>query len=111
MRTATVTQSSRDRTNRNLPPVIVGSVEDRLQALDPGVRVVDGGEHRGGSYWDALGWRGPGWSCSPIVGIPAYLLLGGPVELGRPKPLARLWLTGGWAFLLGLLFGGGSAAG
>ena len=62
-----------------------------------------------------LGRAGLAWAWlvrpAPPVGVPAYLLLGGPVELGRPKPLARLWLTGGWAFLLGLLFGGGSAAG
>lgn len=143
VRTATVVQSSRERTDGDRQPVIVGSVEDGLRVMDPDVRVIDGGELRGGSYWEALGWRGPGWLffpyltllggtlmlisgprpwratrwawawlvlMVPLVGISAYFLFGGPTGLFHPKDPRRIVLTGGWAFLLALLLGGGSAA-
>lgn len=61
-------------------------------------------------------WRATRWAWAwlvllvPPFGIPAYLVLGGPTGLLRPRDPRRVWLTGGWAFLLGLLLGGGSAA-
>lgn len=55
-------------------------------------------------------WRATGWAWCwlilvlPGILAPAYLLLGGPTGVARPKrPAARL--TGGWAFLLSLLIG------
>jgi hypothetical protein len=61
-------------------------------------------------------WRASRWGWAwlvlllPPFGIAAYLLLGGPTGLFRPRDPRRVWLTGGWAFLLTLLLGGGSAA-
>lgn len=61
-------------------------------------------------------WRATRWAwawlvlLAPWAGIPAYLLLGGPLGLLGPRPNSRLWLTGGWAFLLALVFGGGAAS-
>ncbi len=61
-------------------------------------------------------WRATRWAWAwlvllvPTIGVPTYLLLGGPLGLLRPKPTSRLWLTGGWAFLLALLLGGGAAS-
>ena len=44
------------------------------------------------------------------VGVLAFLLLSGPVPgVPAPRPGARR-LTGGWAFLLSLLLGGGVLA-
>lgn len=61
-------------------------------------------------------WRATRWAWAwlvlllPPFGIAAYLLLGGPTGLWRPRDPRRVWLTGGWAFLLALLLGGGAAA-
>ena len=61
-------------------------------------------------------WRATRWAWAwlvllvPLVGVPAYLLFGGPTGLFRPKPPHRPGLTGGWAFLLALLLGGGAAS-
>lgn len=61
-------------------------------------------------------WRATRWAwawlvlLAPLVGVPAYFLLGGATGLFRPRPPARVWLTGGWAFLLALLLGGGAAS-
>ncbi|WP_107773252.1 hypothetical protein [Nocardioides sediminis] len=61
-------------------------------------------------------WRATPWAWGwlillvPPYGIAAYLLAGGPTGLLRPRDPTRVWLTGGWAFLLALLLGGGSAA-
>ncbi|PUA82819.1 PLD nuclease N-terminal domain-containing protein [Nocardioides currus] len=61
-------------------------------------------------------WRATRWAwawlvlLAPVVGIPAYFLLGGPLGLFRPREPHRVTLTGGWAFLLALLLGGSSAA-
>lgn len=61
-------------------------------------------------------WRATRWAWAwlvlllPPFGIAAYLLLGGPTGLFRPRDPRRVWLTGGWAFLLALLLGGGAAA-
>jgi hypothetical protein len=60
-------------------------------------------------------WRATRWAWAwlvllvPPYGMGAYLLLGGPTGLLRPRDPRRVWLTGGWAFLLALLLGGGSA--
>lgn len=143
LRTATLTRATDERSAREASrngtsrPVIVGSVEDHLTALDPDLRVVHGDRRR--PSFESFGWRGPGWvglaylvllvgtlmliagprpwratrwACAwlvllaPPVGIPCYLLLGGPTGLSRPRPPGRIWLTGGWAFLLALLLGG-----
>lgn len=50
------------------------------------------------------------WLSTGPFGAMAYLLLGGPSGIGRPRS-PRRWLTGGWAFLLGLVFLGGYGAG
>lgn len=61
-------------------------------------------------------WRATRWAwawlvlLAPAIGVPAYFLLGGATGLFRPRPPARVWLTGGWAFLLALLLGGGAAS-
>jgi hypothetical protein len=61
-------------------------------------------------------WRATRWAWFWIVllvppyGVAAYLLLGGPTGLFRPRDPRRVWLTGGWAFLLALLLGGGTAS-
>lgn len=61
-------------------------------------------------------WRATRWAWAwlvllvPPYGVAAYLLLGGPTGLLPPRDPRRAWLTGGWAFLLALLLGGGSAA-
>lgn len=61
-------------------------------------------------------WRATRWAWAwlillvPLIGIAAYLLLGGPTGLFRPRDPRRIWLTGGWAFLLALLLGGGVSA-
>lgn len=61
-------------------------------------------------------WRATRWAwfwlvlLVPPYGIAAYLLLGGPTGLLPPRDRRRVWLTGGWAFLLALLLGGGAAA-
>ena len=60
--------------------------------------------------WRATRWA---WMWLTLLGGPigclAFLLLGGPLGLWRPKDLTRR-LTGGWAFLLALiLFGGDNA--
>jgi hypothetical protein len=53
-------------------------------------------------------WRATRWAWGwlmllvPVVGVVAFLLLGGPTGLARPRDPSRR-LTGGWAFLLGLL--------
>ena len=61
-------------------------------------------------------WRATRWAWAwlvllvPPYGIAAYLVLGGPTGLLPPRDPRRVWLTGGWAFLLALILGGGSAA-
>jgi hypothetical protein len=61
-------------------------------------------------------WRATRWAWAWLVllvqpwGIAAFLLLGGPTGLFRPRDTGRVWLTGGWAFLLALLLGGASAS-
>jgi hypothetical protein len=61
-------------------------------------------------------WRATRWAWGwlvllvPPYGVAAYLLLGGPTGLLPPRDPRRVWLTGGWAFLLALLLGGGAAA-
>ena len=61
-------------------------------------------------------WRATRWAWAwlvllvPPFGIAAYLALGGPTGLFRPRDPRRVWLTGGWAFLLAMLLGGGSTA-
>lgn len=61
--------------------------------------------------WRATRWAW-GWLVllAPYVGVPAYFLLGGPLGLFRPRPPVRVGLTGGWAFLLALLLGGGASS-
>ena len=144
VRTATLTHATNERMARDArrdgstEPVIVGSLEDHLTALDPDLRVVLQGDRHGQTY-TALGYQGPGWLgllhlvllvatlgliagprpwratrwawawlvlLAPAFGVPAYLLLGGPTGLFRPGHPGRVWLTGGWAFLLALLLGG-----
>lgn len=61
--------------------------------------------------WRATQW---GWIWLILFGGPlvsvAFLLLGGPLGLCRPRDLSRR-LTGGWAFLLAMvLFGGAGSA-
>lgn len=61
-------------------------------------------------------WRATRWAwfwvwlfTGPLGGL-AYLLLGGPLGVGRPRlPTRRL--TGGWAFLICVIFLGGASAG
>ena len=50
------------------------------------------------------------WLSTGPFGALAYLLLGGPLGMGRPRNPARR-LTGGWAFLISIVFFGGSSAG
>jgi hypothetical protein len=60
-------------------------------------------------------WRATRWAWAwlvllvPPYGIAAYLVLGGPTGLLRPRDPRRVWLTGGWAFLLALVLGGAYA--
>lgn len=64
--------------------------------------IVGGPEPWRATRW-AWGWV---WLLSGPVGSVAYLLLGGPLGLLRPRPGHRR-LTGGWAFLLAwVLFAG-----
>lgn len=56
-------------------------------------------------------WRATRWAwfwlmlAVPPIACPAYLLVGGPTGLAPPsRPERRM--TGGWAFLLGMLLGG-----
>jgi hypothetical protein len=69
----------------------------------------------GGFFLIASGpepWRATRWAWGWLyvfgapVGIVAYLLFGGPLGVGRPVDRTRR-LTGGWAFLLALVFFGG----
>ena len=57
--------------------------------------------------WRATRWAwGWAWLLAGPLGTVAYLLVGGPLGVGRPRPGHRR-LTGGWAFLLfGGLLGG-----
>lgn len=61
--------------------------------------------------WRATRWA---WGWCVLVGGPlgcvAYLLLGGPLGVLRPRDLRRR-LTGGWAFLIVLVLFGGDHAG
>lgn len=61
--------------------------------------------------WRATPWAW-GWLVllAPGVGVPCYFLFGGPTSLLRPRPPGRVWLTGGWAFLLALLLGGAASS-
>lgn len=60
-------------------------------------------------------WRATSWAWIWLIlgggplGSIAYLLLGGPLGLWRPRDVNRR-LTGGWAFLIALVLGGGSNA-
>ncbi|MBL0746231.1 hypothetical protein [Nocardioides baculatus] len=61
-------------------------------------------------------WRATRWAwfwlalASPLIGAIAYVLVGGPLGVGRPRHPGRR-LTGGWAFLLAaVIFGGTSGA-
>jgi hypothetical protein len=61
-------------------------------------------------------WRATPWAWiwlilfSGPLGAVAYLLLGGPLGMWRPRDLQRR-LTGGWAFLMAMvLFGGANAS-
>lgn len=59
-------------------------------------------------------WRATRWAWGWFVlmagplGSLGYLLLGGPLSLARPKDV-RQRLTGGWAFLIALVFFGGAS--
>lgn len=61
-------------------------------------------------------WRATRWAWGWFVlmagplGSLGFLLLGGPLSLARPKDV-RHRLTGGWAFLIALVFFGGANAG
>jgi hypothetical protein len=61
-------------------------------------------------------WRATPWAWiwlilfSGPLGAVAYLLLGGPLGLWRPREPARR-LTGGWAFLIAMVLFGGANAG
>ena len=61
-------------------------------------------------------WRASRWGWAwlalllPPYGIGAYLLLGGPTGLFPPRNPRRVWLTGGWAFILALILGGSAAS-
>jgi hypothetical protein len=61
-------------------------------------------------------WRATSWAWiwlilfSGPLGSVAYLLLGGPLGMGRPRNPERR-LTGGWAFLIGVVLLGGSSSG
>ncbi|PKH40667.1 hypothetical protein SAMN05192575_105246 [Nocardioides alpinus] len=74
--------------------------------LGTGLLVIGGPEPWRATRW-AWGWfvlmAGP-------LGSLGYLLLGGPLSLARPKDV-RQRLTGGWAFLIALVFFGGANAG
>lgn len=61
--------------------------------------------------WRATRWAW-GWLVllAPGVGVPAYFFFGGPVGRLRPHPPGRIWLTGGWAFLLALILGGAAGS-
>jgi hypothetical protein len=129
------------RRNGSAEPVIVGSVEDHLAALNPDVRLTQGSLR--GSTFSALDYEAPGsvglaylvllvgtlglisgprpwratrwaWAwlvlIAPAFGVPAYFLFGGSTGLFRPRPPGRIWLTGGWAFLLAILLGGAASS-
>lgn len=55
---------------------------------------------------NAQPWRATSWAWTwivlfvPPLGVPAYLVLGGPAGLFPPRTPHRPRLTGGWAFLL-----------
>ena len=136
---ATDERAARRARRESTQPVVVGPVTDHLTALDPDVRIMDV-ERRYYSQsiygWSVPGalvllilvlfvdtlsmilgprpWRATRWAwlvlMVPLVGVPAYLLFGGPTGLFRPKSPHRPGLTGGWAFLLALLLGGGAAS-
>ena len=61
--------------------------------------------------WRATKWA---WTWLTLWGGPlgclGFFLLGGPLGLWRPKDLGRR-LTGGWAFLIAVVFLGGSSSG
>lgn len=73
--------------------------------LGTGLLVIGGPEPWRATRW-AWGWfvlmAGP-------LGSLGYLLLGGPLSLARPKDVTQR-LTGGWAFLVALVFFGGANA-
>lgn len=60
-------------------------------------------------------WRATRWAwfwivvASPLVGGLAFIVFGGPLAAAPPKDRSRR-LTGGWAFLIGLLLLGGYGA-
>ena len=60
--------------------------------------------------WRATQWA---WIWLILLGGPlgsvAFLLLGGPLGVGRPRDVNRR-LTGGWAFLIGMVLLGGISA-
>lgn len=58
--------------------------------------------------WRATRWAWF-WLALPVapLGLLAYFLLGGPLGVARPRHPNRR-LTGGWAFLLALVFFGGA---
>ena len=61
-------------------------------------------------------WRATPWAWIWLIlfggplGAVAYLLLGGPLGIWRPRDLQRR-LTGGWAFLIAMVLFGGANAG
>lgn len=120
--------------------VAVGRVEDDLRRHDQGLGLTTAERSSssftvlGTSVpdWVALGWLGllvttffvagggPTWRATPwgwgwfVLLVPpygalAFLLLGGPTGLFPPRAPGKR-LTGGWAFLLALLLGGGTNA-
>jgi hypothetical protein len=117
---------------------ITGDPATYLRGFDPGVRISYSDstgfqEWRGfrgpdwlaglalvawlGTFLLVIGgpepWRATRWAWGWFVlmagplGSLGYLLLGGPLSLVRPKDV-RQRLTGGWAFLIALVFFGGA---
>ena len=116
--------------------VVLGTVEDHLHAQEPDLALTQGSRPSSaitigpltGPGWVGIGWlalvigclamtgprtwRASGWAWAwlillvPPYGVLAFLVLGGPTGLFPPRNPRRPRLTGGWAFLLGLLLGG-----
>lgn len=81
---------------------------ETLLSINPNIQITSGSTVDDSSF-SFREWRAPGavvLLAGPL-GCVAYLLLGGPLGVARPRNPSRR-LTGGWAFLLAMIFFGGA---